>query len=148
MQDYINLINFLKENDESVRKDLEELRFWCKVKIHWWDCKVIEFTWSNLKIWNWKRYLNYKYPDHIWWNSQNKSNLEIIWNNLDYHHIMMYCKHKNIWIIIDDDTINLYSKFWTLDLWNTLVKVDNTKPLNEQKSEVYNALLDYFISIK
>ena len=117
MQEYINLINFLKENDESVRKDLEILKFgteisWCDDRYHIWD------------------------------------KLNIIWNNLDYHHLMKYCKHKNIWIIIDDDTINLNSKFWTLDLWNTLVKVDNTKPLNEQKSEVYKALLDYFISIK
>ena len=143
MQDYINLINFLKENDESVKKDLETLKFGTKVKyctcwhnniyedwIYIDDKYVMSEFWEVLEYKNiWQDYLHSTEPD-----------IKIIWNNLDYHHIMMYCYNKNI-----DLTIVECWEIYNTGNWQFITKLDNTKPFHEQKSEVYKALLDYFI---
>ena len=106
------LIDLLK-SDEQTKQAMEKLEFGNYVIIHWTHCKVIEFNWSNLKIWNWKRYLNYKYPEHIWWNSQDKSNLEIIWLPLQERFIRMYCENNfyNNIIRFDIKMMMKYGKF-------------------------------------
>ena len=147
MQDYINLINFLKENDESVRKDLEELRFWCKwFTLIWWNPVFL----SHRILWIWTSEYN---PE---WKYSNNDTIEIIWNNLDYHHIMMYLFKK--WYNCDFQNNNLIhiEKVWideinietNKEILYWLIAYNSFKPLHEQKSEVYKQLLDYFISIK
>lgn len=148
-QDYINLINFLKENDESVRKDLEELFYFVSITSFWENNRV------NSKIFTFN-YWQCKTEDEAIWKSIKKireDNVNMnnkIWielyscyiKELDYHHIMMYCEHKWIDFNISVHWWNSLMIWWDKDLPPFL---DHTKPLHEQKNEVYKALLDYFI---
>ena len=133
MQDYINLINFLKENDEEVKKDLEKLRFWCKwFTLIWWNPVFL----SHRILWIWTSEYN---PE---WKYSNNDTIEIIWNNLDYHHIMMYC--NNI-----EQTTARFDMYWHFinEYGEVEFQLDYTKPFHLQDGQVFKSLVEYFKSI-
>ncbi len=131
-QEQLNLINFLKENDESVRKDLETLKFGTKISRCWSKYKMLN-PWEFFDKNNRTFYL----IDGICFRWDK---LNIIWNNLDYHHIMMYCDSKWIWARLCLSRINIYKSDFDIDIY-----LDNSKPFHEQEPIVYKKLLDHFI---
>ena len=139
MQDYINLINFLKENDEKIKKDLETLQFGTEISRCWSKYKMLN-PWEFFDENNRTFYL----IDDICFRWDK---LNIIWNNLDYHHIMMYCENRKLNLIIAMNwNITSYKKESSnITIYQTWIKFDYTKPFHKQEPIVYKALLDYFI---
>lgn len=144
MQDYINLINFLKENDESVRKDLETLKFGTIVKyktpLKWTNPRdYFRYKWE----WDWDNEISL--PPIRMYNNQA---FEIIWNNLDYHHLMIYCDSNKIRLVIQANGVIktiIWNWWFENESYDIITNIDNTKPFHKQEQKVYKRLLDYFI---
>ena len=62
---------------------------------------------------------------------------KIIWNNLEYHHLMMYCEEKWIYLYINYD--------WNIELsdMRIIAKLDNTKPLYLQDEKQLKYIYEY-----
>lgn len=128
------LTALLCEVDE-VKKDIMELRFWCKVYYNW-EYRII-YDYKNIawKIFiNIGRWLSEEYKDNYWIK-------EIIWNPIEYHHLMMYCESKWIKLSINNYNTTQSGIFFN---WNGCCVLDNSKPLNQQSAEtlwkIYNFL--------
>ena len=63
------------------------------------------------------------------------------WNNLDYHHLMIYCEKKRyafaIW--------STWKLIWNRnEEWSYVeIQLDNTKPFSNQSEEVYEQIFNY-----
>ena len=60
---------------------------------------------------------------------------KIIWNNLEYHHLMMYCEEKWIYLYINYD--------WNIELsdMRIIAKLDNTKKFKDE-SYYFSEIID------
>ena len=131
------LRELLKEVQE-VKEQMEKLEFGALVKYVWnfpqyyeWEHKILHV------LWDWETI------ETIWWKEQSmshtlcKEDYEIIWLPLSERFIRMYCEKKNINYSIHKDW------FWIQYKW--VIKIDNTKDLENQSvtfyKELYEALL-------
>ena len=132
------LINLLCEVEE-VKKDIMELKFWCKLKDLFLgkEDTFVCFIWNINCI----KTVNVRWPHHFDKLEPFESRFSILWNPLDYHHLMMYC-HKKMkgWYV--DFQVN-----WILNCrkWETnwvIIQLE-LKPLSKQTEEVYKSILDF-----
>lgn len=134
--------------EKSVDEQIKELKMGCKVILYendWWDYWwkthemediIISQDWYTL----WENDINdYNHIDDNGWYLWH-SYYKIIWNPIEYHHLMMYCEEKdiNMTLFHDWDMIRYFSKSIE-DI--EVTKLDNTKPLSEQSEEVYEKIL-------
>jgi len=154
------LIELLKEVP-AIKADLEELRKWCRVYIivdnmNDWNDNLDYYKWIMLtpKVVFWTMLNNKDYEnledflnedlDYIELLSENK--FEIIWNPLDYNHLMMYCEEKGIKLQIQAN--------WVIQVINDnetyqiICNIDNTKSFDLQSEETFEKLYKYFNWIK
>ena len=89
----------------------------------------------------------YKWIEDEDWNYclelQDDDIKEIIWNPIEYHHLMMYCNYNN-------STNNMFIECnWNVWFWACIItKFNTTLPLHKQSEEVLWALLEYLSNIK
>ena len=134
------LTNLLK-TIPSVKEDLEELKFWCKIKmeedweIWYWRFVNTEFVWKE-----WDNYfVNQTNDDWSLFDGIEWSDYTIIWNPLDYHHLMQYCWDRNI--IRDIIITKQYTTIYTKD--KKYIDLDNTKSFEQQTEEVYEKIVNF-----
>lgn len=121
-----------------LEKDLVE---GCYVQIHNNNCKVVQFTWKNLKVWRcWdERYANYKYPEHIW-NLEDENNFKII-GHYDITAVLKYLQNKIPFFVSMSDL--QFLKNWKLriqQLWEIPIKTLHLYTKKEEK-DLLNILL-------
>jgi hypothetical protein len=130
-----NLTSLLCEVEE-VNKDIMELRFWTKIR--YWSYIVdflYHFEWEDVICW--------KYWLEDWIIAMNRKIDEIIWNPIEYHHLMMYCdKSQKLQFNIFWNYISIRNLFTRNDSW--LIYLNNNLPLHQQSEEtlwkIYNFL--------
>lgn len=127
----------------EIEKQIKELKFGCKLKINkynliydcidTYDIVVCDIVFDGEKVFsiNWN-ILSEQVEKKFQW---KKSIKEIIWNPIEYHHLMMYCESKNISMRIESLWI-IY-----INANRKICDFDNTKPLSEQSEEVYEQIL-------
>ena len=128
------LINLLK-TVPSVKEDLEELKFWTYIRKQNWNTARISQTYLE----DWYVVDNLSYCITL-------KDYNIIWNPLDYHHLMQYCENKKIEIHIISRTLWLFmlDKYWIADEFNAVIlELDNTKSFNQQTEEVYENIVNF-----
>lgn len=135
---------------ESIEKDIKELRFWCCAKYKDYKNCIIVWKWFlKWKIQIAYQWYNLSEKESIFqWNNQNcfsnvwvnKEELEIIWNKLDYNHLMMYFNIKKLqWLRIDLLCWRIFNMITDEDI----VVLDYTKPFSEQEDKVYWDILNF-----
>jgi len=131
------LIEILKSNPE-VKKDMEELKFGCKIKYRDWLFDVII---KHDTDWN-----RYTFSDTIWHQVDNNP-ITIIWT-LSERHLRMYCKSHQI--IIDFTWLIQYLPEWSKEweFYQTICQLDNTKDFDNQSSEVYEKIVEFINQVK
>jgi len=139
------LIELFKTIPE-IKKDLEELRFWCILKAINWISE-----WQYI-------YLN-KISKHILieknlWQRCKINNItdefEIIWNSLEERHLRMYCEKnnkKNI-VFFLDELCEIIPQKETWFHFSILCKIDNTKSFDNQEDEIYKTIFYYLTKQK
>lgn len=117
---------------DAIEKQIKELKFGCKI-IYNWEIIVLDNL-NYIDSYNYKKLIY----NPLCWKICDLCEAEIIWNPIEYHHLMMYCKEKNFWFIISKSEVNIRNKKGFLSFE---IEFDNTKPLSEQSEEVYEQIL-------
>lgn len=128
-----NLTSLLCECEE-VNKQIKELKFWTLISVDW-------LVWKFLKETTW--WITQFFINSLCYSDDNTDNpeIKIIWNPIEYHHLMTYCVNKWFRFNISDSYINLYSKDFTEAC---VIKIEYSKSLHQQSEEtlwqIYNFL--------
>ena len=145
MKTYYEQLRELLCEVPEIKKDLEELRFWCEIERYWNIYTLIE----------WKHFIdeNWKYQKSQ--NNVNDFSKTIIWNPIEERHIRMYCDNKSVeFMSLYNCNFKIREKFFdklTNDFWYKIaltLKVDNIKSFHLQDEQVYKQLVEYFKSLK
>lgn len=118
----------------EIDKQIKELKIGTKVilKDYFWE-KIL--LWSSLINIMVDEPFNIKIDKYNWLE-------EIIWNPIEYHHLMMYCRNNNILYSFNNkqwfDIIELKNENDLID-----IPLDNTKLFNEQSEEVYENIFNF-----
>ena len=151
MQTYYNKLKDLLCECEAVNKDIYELRFWTLVNTkNYWIVKL--YNLANFLYED--KYLLHNLYTNSWW-------FEIIWNNLEYHHLMMYYDYINLDLaekiskecpaeepnVICNFT-NIWLKEHKKEFLELIFNWDNTKPFHLQSEEVFKNIYEYLESNK
>lgn len=163
-------IEILK-TDPEIKKNAEELKFWCNVSVVCYEKGRNKNWWSELiKKWisNWYMSSDKEYAHINWFQRVNihKDNLDdnsmsfdmsdywdkfysikkIIWQIHEWHLRMFFDHHANNYECAPCPKI--YSDWW-LDfdeLWIIPAKLDNTKPYMEQSESFFKKLNEWLVS--
>ena len=136
----------------EIKKDLEELKFGCEVKLgvvwgwYWIDnitTRIIRrCEWLKWEVYNveWNPYC-LVYVKHSSFPEDPSMIKEIIWNPLEERHLRMYCEKKGILWFLWINKIELWIPWNESNaLW---CRIDNTKSFNDQTEEVYEKIVEF-----
>lgn len=132
---YLEKLTDLVCQEKNIEKDLKELRFWCKLR---YGSYIVDFLYH----FNWEDFIHWKYWFEDWVLAMNRKIDEIIWNPLEFHHLMMYCENKKI-------KFDIKQFCWESEIFiNTdrIVKLDVKKPLHQQSEEVLKNIFEALIN--
>lgn len=130
---YLQKLTDLVCQEKDIEKDLKELKFWCKLKskINWNELFLIK-----------NNYIEYDTTEWIY----NNTNVEIIWNPLELHHLMWYCELKWIYFKIENYTNSREEKLSLISIRYHQISYNNTKPLSQQNEEVLKNIFEALAS--
>jgi len=149
---YKDKLTELLKTVPEIKKDLEELRFWCSFKYeNQWDneiltfCSIYEDTWWTLTL----SFLipNKERTDEI--NSFSDDDLinliKIIWNPIQYHNLEQYCVSKHIKLIRQANWVlkEISWESFETETSEIITNLDNIKSFNNQEDKVYEDLFNY-----
>lgn len=153
---YLEKLTDLVCQEKDIEKDLKELRFWCKIK-SWKNIHII----TNIEWW-WKTnapfldtryvrctpYLNFQFDikqkEKIKLLSDDWKWVEIIWNPLELHHLMLYCSKKWWPFTIGSQWRMMWNKQKDWSYYE--IQLDNKKPLHQQSEEVLKNIFEALAS--
>lgn len=130
---------------ESIREDIMELRFGCKVR-----CFVIDFWYSKDEFiktyWTFdERQIKPAYcknTNNNWVTDFEDGvyydNRETIWNPIQLHHLLWYCGSNSKRIVVRWDWV-----ISDVDNWIDICKYDVTKDLSNQSEEVLEKIYNF-----
>lgn len=129
---YLQKLTELLCSEEDIRKDIMELRFWCKLR-----------EWNI--IWLYTERRTHIDSDSVDYEIKRKgrgymylNNPEILWNDLHLHHLLWYCELTGVNIVIRGNWI-----IWDCDEWKDVCKIDITKPLHQQSEKTLEAIYNF-----
>jgi len=118
-----NLTSLLCEVEE-VNKQIKELKFWTLINVNW-------IVWKFLKETAW--WITQFFDNSLCYYNDDTDNpeIKIIWNSIEYHHLMMYFEDK-----IEQTTVR-FDMYWRFinEYWEVEFRLDITKPLHQQSEE-------------
>ena len=130
---------------KEIKEDIMELRFGTEIK--YWDTENVKhfYIWKSDFWWEllWLKTSVEWYTDCTA-ELEEWEEFEIIWNPIEYHHLMMYCEEDyNLKITPLYISIAKYK-----DYTERFIDFNNTLPLHKQSEEVLWALVEYLSNIK
>ncbi len=150
-QELINSIRDVLCSDKEIEKDLKGFKKWtiCKFKNspdEWYSEGV--YLWQNTRLLSEPDLFQYKSNWNVIqfniWGLKWGQWFEIIWNPIDYRHILSYCKNKNIRMCFSPKWMQEISRWFLQEA----IKVNHSKPFEEQEYEVLKQILDYLLTKK
>lgn len=115
---------------ESVKKDVMELRFGCRV-LNSYSGDIWEYIGKDKA---------YHKEYGIWIIKENSiSDNEILWNPIQDHHLRMYCEDNKIYFDIDC----YWDVNWAVYKEELSIGLDNKKPLYQQSNETLEKIVEF-----
>ena len=141
------LIDLLKTVPE-IKKDLEELKFGCRVRQVYNEKRSYKNTYIHLKEDTYCQEDEYDQWDfYDKFEDRDLRDEDIIWHPIEERHLRMYCESKYILLLIawNWSFCRADHEGWYENLW---FKLDNTKSFNDQTEEVYTDIVEFLESNK
>ena len=142
----------------EIKKDLEELKQWCKIRNIYDTYTIIDNKKYVVKVSDWWKFRidipkvsKMEKMKHLYFNGIRVD--EIIWNPLEERHLRMYIKKRinklimflGNWEIIEciHSKQDINSTEHTYIFKKLITKLDDTKSLNDQTDEVKEQICDF-----
>ena len=147
MTELNKLITTLKGVDE-IKESLEELKFWTEVIVEDENFEIVDTAITDRTTGEDNALIKFKV---LCSNKEYKEKdiIEIIWNPIQYNHLLRYFKSINKFTIALKTDSSLIEIWWNKD-WSalTICKFNLTKDLQDQSEETLKKINNFISNLK